>query len=119
MEILIGPQIEQGDVESLDGEIAKRGRETAGRQEIAAFRTKCGRRLPCRNCLDAVSERRLAELNLERQVEDDGYRWTYLDRETGEWPGYGPQTGEPNGSCLRRHPEIARRSFPAWPGPQA
>lgn len=120
MEILNGPEIEQDeDAESIDWQVGKRNRETAGFQEIGAFRTKCGRRLPCRNCLDTLPESRLASLGLDRQVWDDGFRWNYVDKETGQWPGYGPQTGRPHPSCLRKGTEIARRAFPAWPGPEA
>lgn len=118
LEILNGPQAEDlDDLETFEGGIARRQRETAGFQLRAAFARSCGAALPCRACLTSLSDDILESLGVQA-VQDAAGDWHWQSL-----PGFAPvedrqnlpeyRQGRSNPYCQRRGSRISRHTFPA------
>lgn len=70
LEVLNGPQ-KDDDETSLDRQIAFRQAEAAEAARQRQTRDRCGQAVPCRRCLNALSEDQLRDIGIERRWDDE------------------------------------------------
>lgn len=119
LEVLLGPEVEDDDdAESVEWELAKRQREFNGTKATGEARRKCGAAVPCRECLNGLSDEKLRELGLARfhsyrEGGEPAARFESLDG----WPSYDARRADKSGGqnpyCQMAGSKINRRAFPA------
>lgn len=118
IEVLNGPPQEQfDDVESIETQLAKRQRETAGFQRRGEFRRTCGNALPCDACLSQIPLHLLAPLGVERTFERVGGAFAIDHVSASGFRAIHERqkefVGRSNPYCLKRGSQISRNTFPA------
>lgn len=80
MEVLNGPQIEEGELserEQFELELEARKREAADAGRRREIVRRCARQLPCRQCLHVCTPYQLERLGVRRVDPGDGGPWDY------------------------------------------
>jgi hypothetical protein len=88
-------------------------RDEFGQSALGEFRRKCGRAIPCDECLHGWTEKALASRGVQR-YEDAAGVWRY--KAAAGWPGLGYSERPGNGinpDCQKRGTPEAARAFPA------
>jgi hypothetical protein len=119
LEVLLDvPKENPEEAESVEAEFARKGREVAGGQQAFQDRARCGRGVPCWECLNGFDDEQLHAVRLERfQGEvfgETSYRAyegeiSYYDRKSDYSKGCNP-------FCLLRGTKRLRQAFLATGG---
>lgn len=122
MEILNGettaPELdpEHDDYASDNFRSSSRARQEAGERERREFARRCGSSLPCRDCLDELSDHTLAGLGVVREWPEDGSAWLYVATEAAlsvEARQRDCRGGGSNPFCRARGTRLSRLVFPS------
>ena len=112
LEILCGKPQEQIDDEAdWLGSLVLRGKIQAADRAIIETRRKCGRAVPCKECLNGFDDQKLESLGLWRRQDDEG-RWHYHST-TGQT--YGERSAIRTGAnpdCQLLGSRAVRAAFP-------
>lgn len=111
LEVLLGKDQEQDETDGFQSSIHARGNWEAGNRQIGETLRKCGRSVPCHECLNGFDDQKLASLALwRRPLESGGVAYhstsgqTYAERRA--------QIGPLNADCQQRGSKAVRRAFP-------
>lgn len=109
LEVLLGKPKEDDSEESFELQIHKRGRATAGQAQRAETRRKCGRAVPCFECLNSLSHEKLASLSLGRGLH--GGRWHYYSVNGQDFADRRKFLGTLNADCQQSGSKAVRLAF--------
>lgn len=122
LEVLLGPEVEDDDAESVEWELAKRQREFNGTKATGEARRNCGAAIPCAYCLNGFNDQKIASLGLARFEFRDWegeirFRYESLDGFAPYQDRRADKSGGEHPDCQKAGSKANRRAFPASGAP--